>query len=500
MAYSQPDVSDILRDPIEFIQRMRINSKTGKIIRLLPNDEQVKIIEALDTGKDLVLCKPRQIGSTTIIAAYLFWKAYISDEPFTVALLSHKLDSVKHILKIFRTFYENLPKFLKKPLKEDSASKMVFHNGATILCASASSRGGLRSFTCKYLLLSEFAFAEDSDELKATAVAAVNAGQMIIESTANYFGDPLHIELETAQRGEANMSWLMFPWFEHKEYSSLVSNDFVPTEDEQDLIDLYDLSLEQIQWRRIQIQKIGADKFRREYPGCLSDAYSQGGDAYLTEDDLRYVSQVDISNERWVPLSSVNRDDAYAIGVDVGSGTGRDYSVAMVLSKMTAQPVGIFRCNMTTPTGLAEELFSIAAEYNGAKILVENNNVGIVVNQQLQGGNLWKTTDDKFWTTSQTNKRVAFEELKEAIRSGVLYQIDAVTLSELRSIKLDKQYNISLERANGSHADSAVALALAFQCLKSVHLPSKSFLPGWVKERKASSIISNHNASATRRY
>ena len=500
MALSQPDIRKICDDPVKFIKRLKIKDKRGQIIHLAPNDEQTKIIETLELGKDLVLCKPRQIGSTTIVAAYLFWKLYNSKNPITVALLSHKLESVKHILKIFRTFYENLPGFIKKPLKEDSASRIVFHNDATIICASSTSRGGLRSFTCNYLLLSEFAFSEDAEELKATAVSAVNNGQMIIESTANYFGDPLHIEIEAAQRGEANYNWLMFPWHQHSEYQLAVNAEFVPTEEERALIKDYSLSLQQIHWRRIKIEKIGQDKFRREYPGCLADAYSQGGDAYLVEEDLKYVEAIDLSNERWIPIQGVTPDDTYAIGVDVGSGTGRDYSVAMVISKMTNQPVGIFRCNMTTPTGLAEELFSISQEYNGAKILVENNSVGVVVNQCLSGANLWKTSEDKFWTTTQTNKRVAFEELKEGIRSGTINQIDSVTLAELRSIKLDKHYNISLERANGAHADSAVALALAYQCLKSVRLPTKSFLPQWVKTQRSAKIVSNHSADKTRRY
>lgn len=500
MALSQPDIRKICDDPIKFIRRLKIKDKRGQIIHLAPNDEQTKIIETLELGKDLVLCKPRQIGSTTIVAAYLFWKLYNSKDPITVALLSHKLESVKHILKIFRTFYENLPQFIKKPLKEDSASRIVFHNMATIICASSTSRGGLRSFTCNYLLLSEFAFSEDAEELKATAVSAVNNGQMIIESTANYYGDPLHIEIEAAQRGEANYNWLMFPWHQHSEYQLAVDADFRPTEEEADLMKVFDLSLEQVHWRRIKIQKIGADKFRREYPGCLADAYSQGGDAYLSEDDLKYIEAIDLDNERWISIQDATPSDTYAIGVDVGSGTGRDYSVAMVISKMTGQLVGVFRCNKTTPTALAEELFSISEEYNGAKILVENNSIGVVVNQCLSGANLWKTPEDKFWTTTQTNKRIAFEELKEGIKSGIINQIDSVTLAELRSIKLDKQYNISLERANGAHADSAVALALAYQCLKAVRLPTKSFLPQWVKDQKSSRIVSNHTAEKTRRY
>tara|TARA_R110000868_G_scaffold370739_2_gene634224 strand:+ start:592 stop:2088 length:1497 start_codon:yes stop_codon:yes gene_type:complete len=497
---SNPDVQKVLDSPVKFIKRLKIKNKAGKIIPLHPNDEQTAIIETLELGKDLIVCKPRQIGSTTIVAAYLFWKVYTSDQPITVALLSHKIDSVRHILKIFKIFYENLPGFLKKPLKEDSASKIVFHNGASIICASASSKGGLRSFTCSYLLLSEFAFSENAEELKATAVSAVNNGQMIIESTANYFGDPLHLEIETAQRGEANYNYLFFPWYEHSEYVSQPPDDFELSEEETGIKEEYNLTDAQVHWRRIMIHKLGADKFRREYPACLADAYAQAGDAYLTEDDLKYIEEIKLSNERWVAITPVDNTDSYAIGVDVGTGTGADFSVAVVISKMTGQVAGIFRCNNTTPTDLAQEVFSIAQEYNGAKILVENNHVGSVVNQCLQGSNLWKTSDDKFWTTNQNNKRVMFEELKEAIRSGTINMLDTVTLSELRSIKLDKHYNISLTRANGAHADSAVALALAFQALKNVRLPTKTFLPQWIKDRSAGKIVDRQNGSATRRY
>ena len=227
MAQRNQKLNDVMLNAHQFISRLKIKAKDGRIVTLYPNDEQTKIIEALEGGKDLIVAKPRQIGSTTIVAAYLFWKAYTNEQPITVALLSHKIDSVRHILRIFKTFYDNLPKFLQQPLKEDSASKLVFNNGATILCASASSKGGLRSFTCSYLLLSEFAFAENADELKATAVSAVNNGQMIIESTADYWGDPLHLEIETAMRGEANYKYLFFPWSEHKEYVLECGDDFI---------------------------------------------------------------------------------------------------------------------------------------------------------------------------------------------------------------------------------------------------------------------------------
>ena len=80
MAHSAHDVLSILNNPHKFIPRLKIKDKTGKIIYLHPNDEQTQTISSLELGKDLIIAKPRQIGSTTIVAAYLFWKAYTSSD------------------------------------------------------------------------------------------------------------------------------------------------------------------------------------------------------------------------------------------------------------------------------------------------------------------------------------------------------------------------------------------------------------------------------------
>jgi hypothetical protein len=61
------------------------------------------------------------------------------------------------------------------------------------------------------LHISEYAFAPNPEELKATALNALNSGQLIIESTANYFNDALHQEWIKATRGEAAWKQLFFP-------------------------------------------------------------------------------------------------------------------------------------------------------------------------------------------------------------------------------------------------------------------------------------------------
>lgn len=133
------NINDILADPLLFISRLKIIDKKGKLVYLNPSEEQIKIVEALHEGKDTIILKPRQIGSSTIICAYFFWCAYTSQDPQTYAILSHKLASSKHILEIHKTFYYNLPAALQKKLSVENSTEIRFEDsGAGIVAAFIS--------------------------------------------------------------------------------------------------------------------------------------------------------------------------------------------------------------------------------------------------------------------------------------------------------------------------------------------------------------------------
>jgi hypothetical protein len=140
------DVQRILNNPVEFIKRLKIINKTGKLVHLIPNREQVDIIKALENGEATLILKGRQIGSSTIVGAYFFWKIYTSKEPATFAILSHKLQSAKHLLGMHKIFYDNLPNFLQKPLEVENTTEIKFKDsGAKIIAVSAGAEGGIRS-------------------------------------------------------------------------------------------------------------------------------------------------------------------------------------------------------------------------------------------------------------------------------------------------------------------------------------------------------------------
>ena len=498
-------LEDVLADPIAFIQRLTINTKQGKKANLQLNEEQKKILASLITEEDTLVLKPRQIGSSTIVAAYLFWYIFTAKEPVTVAILSHKLSSSKHLFKMFLTFYDNLPEPLRRPLSVINSTEMRFADtGAGVIAASAGGKGGLRSFTCIKLWLSEFAFAPEPEELLATATSALNDGQLIIESTANYFNDAHYKEITKAEKGLASWQFLFFPWHEHAEYSLHIPNGFHLTEEEEALGVQYNLTKEQLHWRRKKIEKIGLEKFTREYPLTVEEAYQQLSNTYFNHLDLQYVDMLLLEARTINVLASPVPGDKYAVGVDVAAGVGRDYSVIFVLSKRTGQPVYIFRSNTITPVDLAARAQEVATAYNNAKILVESNNMGGVVLNELRHlgyTNIWKTEQGHDWQTTSKTKMEMFELLKKTISAGSLIQLDNTTVAELRALTVEKG-RVVLPSNMDSHGDNAVALALAVVCLQSVKLPEKKNLPDWIISSKANRIRKNSGASVAsyRRY
>ena len=497
MAKTKAELERVLSNPVEFIKRLKIINKSGALQSLNPNDEQIEIIKALETGDEVLILKGRQIGSSTIVGAYFFWKSYVSKSPTTFAILSHKLESSKHLLKMHKIFYDNLPSFLQKPLEINNTTQMKFKgSGASILAVSAGAEGGIRSFTCSYLHISEYAFAPNPEELKATALNALNSGQLIIESTANYFNDALHQEWIKATRGEAAWKQLFFPWFTHKEYC-LPNDDVHLTDLEEGLKKKFNLTAGQLLWRREKISKIGLDKFKREFPADLDDAYSQTGNVYFRQEDFGDVEIVPVEPVEWNQFLDVDKDDAYAIGVDVAAGVDRDYSVIYVVSKKTYNCVAIYRSKQINPTSLARRIQEIATDYNKALVLVESNNFGNVVLNELRHlgyYNIWQQ-DGKDWVTTFKSKTEMFENLKQIISEGYIRTIDMITYQELRALQVTNTGVIDVPSNMDSHGDSALAMALSYVCIHAVNLKQKPYLPNWIGARKAERTLSNSGAA-----
>jgi len=493
-----PKLDTVLADPIRFASRLSIVDKNGLPTRLKLRDEQVAVLESIAEGNDLLVLKPRQIGLTTACSAAIFHKWFTATGPSTFVILSHKLESSKHILTIHKRFYEGLPSPLQRELSVNNTTVMqLADTGARIIAMSAEGKGGLRSFTANAVHISEFAFQENADELLATAIASLNGGQLIIESTANYYGDPLHRQYELFEAEVVKWDFKFFPWTDHVDYQ-----EKPPPGWQGD--DHSDLSWAQQYWSEKMEGKLGPVKFKREYPLTVDEAYAQVDGAWFSNDLLEGVNIVKGEVDGILFERKVEPNDRYAIGVDAGAGTGGDYSTVVVLSKQSGQIVEIRRSNSHSPTHWAEVVIDASRKWNNAKVLVESNGTwGGVILTELKYNSvpLWKTGEGADWITNAVTKPKMFEALKDYIARGQCVHLDAWTAAELRSFKVDDRGNPFVPRKGAiHHGDTVTAWALSLQCLENVNLPKDPWVPQWVKERKAQQTRDRLSSAQHRRY
>ena len=484
-----PEIRKVFTDAVLFFKMLKIQDKyTGeyKPFDLYPEPEELLL--ELDKHKKIIVIKPRQIGISTLLRAYAFWKTYTATAPSKFGVLSFHQRSAQHLRKMDSRFLQGLPTLLQRETDVNNTTELIFADTQAGLASyTARSTGGTRSFTLNSAHLSEFAFYPDQDEVLAQVMATVGTGQIVIESTPNSVGDTFH--RLCAEAPDNGWTLLTFWWWQHEHYKKTAPPDFVIAEGEHSLVKSYGLDNDQLQWRREQISTLGMTKFKREYPACIEDAFNFGSSKYFDPLDMDMIESVRFdSNDR--KYEDATDDDVYAMGVDVAAGVGGDYSTIAVVSMSTYEPVYQYRCNTINIADFAEKVLFIAQEYNDAKVLVESNNHGHVIIQKLldwRYNNMWYNPKGKHWTTTAKSKIEAYETLREVIHSNMISRLDMTTLIEIRSLTV---YKICPEAPQGLHDDLADSLALAYRCAVDipkyeVHNARKSLMDEMISNRRA---------------
>lgn len=470
------EIAAVFNDPWQFARCLWIKDKSGKLVQFDMNQSQRILLKKLLEGKNVVVLKHRQGGITTLCCAYMFWRALVSSDPISCVSLLHKKDAADEVFLKYKEYYYGIPELIRTPLDKETSSTFRFKTGSSVMAITAAGHAGLRSYTINAAHVSELCFYDDPDEILSNVLSALNGNQLIVESTATAYGDPMHQLVDSIQRGERPGNWelVFFPWYQHEDYREPAPEGWLPDSGELAIQKALGVDLDQLYWRHCKIAEIGIDKFNTEYPGTIEDVFSQKGDCYYTDEDLQYVTKLaPISYEKTLeePKAGIN----YAIGVDVASGIAKDYSSIFVLSQKTSSPVYVFRSNTIAPTALAKKIQAVSARYNKAKTLVESNNWGHTVINELEhlGFNSFWKKDGKHWETTAQSKTLMHEQLKEAIRKGSIHSLDEITITELKGLIVTNQSKApESQRTKQGHGDNVIALGLAWQCLQSLPKPS----------------------------
>lgn len=266
---------------------LHIRTKIGSVAPFTLNRIQRELHKRLEeqrltTGKvRALILKGRQLGCSTYVGARFYHRVSHSHGQ-RVFILTHSDQATQNLFEIVDRFHQNCPPSLRPETSAASAKELAFARlDSGYRVGTAGTRDVGRSATIQLLHGSEVAFWANADAHAAgifQAVPATPGSEIILESTANGFGNVFHAMWSDASAGKGDYQAIFLPWFWHDEYSRLPPPNFRLSEEDEDYRRAYDLTLEQMAWRAAKIQELKSDLlFRQEFPATAAEAFQLSG-------------------------------------------------------------------------------------------------------------------------------------------------------------------------------------------------------------------------------
>lgn len=439
----------------------KISNKQGKIIPFALNEGQLALDAKLEAqrlnGKPqrAIILKARQLGYSTYAQGKLIQRATQRENHHAV-VVAHDRETGGKLFAAGDRFWRYLPDEAGlKPPKYSHRRARFLHFGeekdggliypdSTYLVDTANEFEAGRGATYHSVHGSELAFYADALSKYTALMQAVpdDPDTLVIwESTAN--GSNLFKDLwDDAVEGRSEYVAHFWAWHQHGEYQLGFANESERErfrvgegpfgEEEPRLVELFGLSLEQLNWRRHTIaNKLAGklDRFRSEYPSTPEDAFIATGrqvfdqnivQSILIDVELNYdprqpseqqpgpelakliagdkrvqegaLGRIEVPiNPVWVPRSKLpmgedadwkiwekpQEEDQYVIGVDVSGGENagphtdelaRD--AIQIINHKTRIQAAEFSARLDSDL-LAEQLYLACLTYNFPWVLIE---------------------------------------------------------------------------------------------------------------------------------
>ena len=271
----------------------------------------------------IIICKARQQGLSTWVEGRGYWKTI--HNPGTKAfILTHEGEATKNLFNMAKRYHEHCPPELKPLVKKSNSSELIFHDIDSEYAVGTAKTGDTgRSQTIQFFHGSEVAYWRAAKEISDGAMEGIPeepGTEVYLESTASGFGGYFHSIWQNACNidDDPHPQWngyikCFIPWFWDDKYIEPVPTGFEMTEAEQALQETYQLSYEQLAWRRRKIaQKEGnIPQFNREYPACPEDAFNSSVNNVLIPSELVIAARQKYVVDYYVPAGPI------VMGVDV---------------------------------------------------------------------------------------------------------------------------------------------------------------------------------------
>jgi len=471
------------------------------------------------------------------------------------AIVAHQEKSTKALFDMCKLYYDRLPDEMKPSIRKSNAYELVFDSkygtglNSNIVCYTAGGKGIGRSETIHNLHVSEYAWWPDNkkDIIAGLMQAVPNHPDtlVVIESTANGFDD-FKDRWERAIEGKSDFVPLFVAWYESDEYRMPVPQGFelMPAGDYGDEItvaQLYNLSDEQMVWRRWCIDNNcdgDLNMFHQEYPCSPEEAFISTGSSVFDQEkiieqlerarklpkprvgtftyDVTYkgpeiiISNIQFRNDKYGIITiyeepKVKTDQngniigtaPYVIGGDT-AGVGKDRFTAKVINNITRRTAAKLKKVMMDEDLYAEQIYCLGKYYHYALVAIETNFSTEPIRhlERLGYTNQYErermdTTTNKiqkavgFETNSRT-KPVIIAELVKLMREDPTLECDIDTLKEMLIFIRDDRGRYHCTEGSENYDDHVMATAIG-------HFASSQQSSTWLEIKTESTTFVQRN-------
>jgi len=338
---------------------------------------QSKVLHLFRDHDYIITLKSRQLGISTLAAAYSLWLMLFHKDKNVLALATTQA-TARNLVSKTMFMYDQLPKWLRLPSIEKNKLSLRLKNGSKIT-AKSSNADAARSEAVSLLLIDEAAFIDNIDEtFTAAQQTLATGGQCMALSTPNGIGNWFHQTWEKAEAGENSFLPIKLPWTVHPERNQA--------------------------WRDQQDSDLGPRMAGQE---CDCD-FLASGDTVFEPDDMMFYEQTylkdplekrGVDGNLWI-WEGVDYSKTYMIVADVSRGDSADYSAFHIFDIDGCVQVGEYKGKLS-PKDFGNVLVGIASEYNDALLVVENANIGWATIEQIierQYNNLYYSSKSQMET------------------------------------------------------------------------------------------------------
>lgn len=529
----------------------------NKLVPFLLNDAQVELLASsndasLDDSLENFTLKCRRLGISTYYCADYLADAVIEDGHH-VRIVAQDPKTVGALMKVIKTMYDNLRDEIRPVSKYNSKYELQFENDSriSVSCVVPGHEEQGRGDTFTRLHLTEIPFWNGDAETAATALCdAAKGGKISGESTAKGVGDWFHRKFVQGKNNEGGIRHHFFEWwwnenyqidgakfgiYDSEVYLLLKNQEFhelsaeekqkakISTYDEkeqrentlpmqselkcamqiakflfeknrigsEDFLD--DEVAKRLAWRRQEIAKKGAKKFRVEYPENDVDPFAQTGGAIFDQ------SYTVVSCEPREPETG----HSYLVICDpsIGIEGSGDPAVVTVLDRFTGEQVYSWRgyCKQDEQ---AKKCCELSDRYFGSDIVIEANMGEAVILECERLGyehrlyrhinvETQRDVDDGRITMRQAMersrpgivmteriKRLAISMLEQSWREGN-FKASSQNLCDEAVVFV--QNGNKMEAKSGYHDDEIIAVALGVYVIETDFVGKASYKSSGVK-------------------